>query len=90
MIDLMFRKNISRLDTIKFNNSAERESYFSSKSIVTIDSIYPPHFQNKIQFSIEDLSPSTKVNYLSLYYEGKYYYYFIDNINYINQGLYEL
>lgn len=90
MIDLMFIKNISRLDTIKFNNSAERESYFSSRSIVTIDSIYPPHFQNRIQFSIEDLSPSTKVNYLSLYYEGKYYYYFIDNINYINQGLYEL
>lgn len=90
MINLMFIKNISRLDTIRFENSDDRDNYFYDIASVSIDSIYPPHFQNRIQLSIEDLSPSTKVNYLSLFYEGKYYYYFIDDINYINEGLYEI
>ena len=90
MINLMFIKNISRLDTIRFENSDDRDNYFYDIASVSIDSIYPPHFQNRIQLSIEDLSPSTKVNYLSLFYEGKYYYYFIDDINYINEGLYEV
>lgn len=90
MINLMFIKNISRLDTIRFENSNDRDNYFYDIASVSIDSIYPPHFQNRIQLSIEDLSPSTKVNYLSLFYEGKYYYYFIDDINYINEGLYEI
>lgn len=90
MIKLMFIKNISRLDTIRFDSASQRDLYFNNMADVSIDALYPPHFQNKIQVSIEDLSPSTKVNYLSLYYENRYYYYFIDNINYINEGVYEL
>lgn len=90
MINLYYIENISRLDTLYFRNIQQQNTFFDSKLKTSLDVKFPPHFKNSIRFEISDLDLSTQVNYLSLYFNGKYYYYFIDGINYTNEGIYDI
>ena len=90
-IVLYYVNGISKIDTPYFSNESEQRAYFESNKFCEIDdSFCPSFFRNEIQVSSDDLVLSDKVNYLSLYYDGKYYYYFIDDIMYINEGLIRL
>lgn len=92
MITLFYIKGISRYDTPLFNSNIDQDNFFFEHIVISIEnSYYPPHYKNKIRITYEDLDiTKTSVNYLSLSYNGKYYYYFIDSVNYINDSVYEL
>ena len=87
MIKLYYVRGITRTDTPYFNTLVEQENYFNEKLIGSIDAIYPPHYQNTIQFSNEDLDFNTQCNYISLDFNGKTYYYFIDDMEYLAEDL---
>lgn len=93
-INLYYVEGISRIDTPSFNTKTQtgsiqdQESYFLTKLVKSIDStFYPPHYRNSIKFDQDDLEITDNINYLSLEYNGKTYYYFIDNIDYTSTGI---
>lgn len=96
-VTLYYVEGISRIDTPYFATKTtqasleKQEEFFTSKIVKTIQlSYYPPHYRNAIRFDEDDLTINDNVNYLSLDYNGKKYYYFIDNINYISESLIEV
>lgn len=93
-INLYYVEGISRIDTPSFNTKThvgtiqDQEEFFLTKLVKSIDStFYPPHYQNLIKFDKDDLEITDNVNYLSLEYNGKTYYYFIDSIDYTSTGI---
>lgn len=96
-INLYYVEGISRIDTPSFNTKThygtinDQKEFFLTKLVKTIDgSYYPPHYENLIKFDKEDLEITDNVNYLSLEYNGKFYYYFIDDIDYTSTGIISL
>lgn len=91
MINLYFIDGISVNDEPTFDTLALQATFFDSHLVQLVDTgFYPPHYINKIKLSVEDFNLKKQVNYLSLDYNNKIYYYFIDSINYINEDIYEL
>lgn len=91
MYKLVYIKGISRLDTLRFNSKQEQYNYFNSLSGVSIDEYYPPHFTNTIKLDISDVNYiEDKYNYLIITIKNKLYFYFIDDINYINEDVYNI
>ena len=93
-INLYYVEGISRIDTPSFNTKThvgtieDQEEFFLTKLVKSIDiSFYPPHYQNSIKFDKDDLEITDNINYLSLEYNGKTYYYFIDDIDYTSTGI---
>lgn len=88
---LVFIKGISRLDTWKFNSKEQQYDYFDGLPGEKIDDYFPPYYSNSIRLSFNDVDyTSSKYNYLLLYFNNKYYCYFIDGIKYINEDVYTL
>lgn len=91
MIKLYYVRGINRFDTPYFPTIYAQEDYFENKLVsIMSDSFYPPHYTNKINISIEDLSFNSQINYLSIEFQGKTYYYFIDQIRYVTEDLMEI
>lgn len=88
-ISLYYVEGINKEDTPYFSSKEAQESYFSTCVVAPVDDdgFYPPYYRNEIKLSTDNLSLNTKANYLSLFYEGKYYYYFINNCTYISQDV---
>lgn len=93
-INLYYVEGISRIDTPSFNTKThigtiqDQEEFFLTKLVKSIDmTFYPPYYRNSIKFDQDDLVITDNVNYLSLEYNGKTYYYFIDEINYTSTGI---
>lgn len=83
--------NISSVDTPYFSNITAQQQYFDSKIIKEIEtSFYPPYYHNEIKFDDSDVDVNTGVNYLSLTYKNKVYYYFVSGIDYISSGVVKL
>ena len=87
---------INREDTPVFSSRTRQISYFASRTKLVIDDgFYAPHFRDKIDLELELVTRPTgalydseiKWNYLSLDFNGKKYYYFIDKIEYINERI---
>lgn len=89
MIKLYYVEGISLLDTPYFSNINEQEEYFENKLVKTIqdNSFYPPYYRNQISIDSEDATFLTQFNYVSLEYQNKVYYYFIESISYDNEDL---
>lgn len=92
MIYLYYIKGISRLDTPVFDNENDQGYFFYDYRVYSpIEGFYVPHFQDTIQLAIgEHIDFDKSINYLSFDYNNKQYYYFIDSVKYINEGLLEL
>lgn len=90
MYKLYYIRGINRLDTPYFSTLQEQATYFESKKILEIDYIYPPHYRDTIDFDITDLDMKTQANYLSINFNNKTYYYFIDNVVYINEEMIQI
>lgn len=90
MYKLYYIRGINRLDTPYFSTLQEQATYFESKKILEIDYIYPPHYRDTIDFDITDLDMKTQANYLSIKFNNKMYYYFIDNVVYINEEMVQI
>ena len=88
-LNLYFVSGLNRVDTLYFDNLTEQENYFTNHVVTSIAdfSFYPPHYQNSIRLTTDDINFKSKVNYLSLTFNDKTYYYFIDNINYISEDV---
>lgn len=90
-INLYRVPNISRENTPHFTQRSQQGDYFANKLYKAIQaSYYPPHYANTITVDSDDFEPNAGVNYLSLRFNNKDYYYFIDSIEYINEDLYAL
>ena len=92
MYRLGFIQGYSRDNTIRFSTLNAQTNYFVSNvdnDLEFDDAYYPPHYTNKIKINVKDYSISN-VNFLMLNYNNKWYYYFIDQIKYINEYIAEL
>lgn len=91
-ISLFYVQGISRMDEPVFDTIAHQRAFFVSKRVASLEqAFYPPHYQDRIKLEIgADISLNEAVNYLSLSFAGKEYYYFIDNLVYINEGVLEI
>lgn len=91
MYRLHYVKGINAYDTLQFNSLSDQEDFFDDCVVGDpVDEYYPPLYKNRIKFAFDETSISSlQVNYLSLNYKSKTYYYFIDNINYIAEDLWE-
>ena len=96
-VTLYYVEGISRIDTPYFATKTSQASlikqqeFFDSHKVKTIElSYYPPHYRNTIKFETDDLGFKTQVNYLSLDYDDKTYYYFIDSVNYVSESIIEV
>lgn len=94
---LYYVEGISRIDTPYFATKtiqaslSKQEEFFDNHLVKTVElSFYPPHYYNSIRFEEEDLTIMDSVNYLALEYNGKRYYYFIDDVEYISETLIEV
>ena len=90
MIKLYYVRGINRYDTPYFANITAQEDYFEGKVISSLDAWYPPHYDNTIRLTSDDISFNKQINYLSLEFNGKLYYYFIDDIRYIDEDTLEI
>ena len=80
-------EGISNSDTPYFSDLEEQDRYFNDRLVKSIPmSYFPPFFTDSITFDDTDLSINTKINYLSIEYDGKVFYYFINSIKYTNAG----
>lgn len=96
-VKLYYIEGISRIDTPYFFSQgsqatlAKQQAYFETKRVLTLStSFYPPHYMNEIKFDIGDVDFTDTVNYLSLTFGDKDYYYFIDAIEYLNEAVIKL
>lgn len=89
MIELYYIRGINTYDTPLFNSYSQQRDFFDEHRIKTItdNSFYPPYYKNTINVSDDDVQFTTRFNYLSFTYLGRHYYYFIDKIEYITDGL---
>lgn len=91
---LVYIKGISRFDTWRFANKEAQYTYFNGfvgSNTYIVNDYFPPHYTNTIRFDKNEIDYASKnYNYLLLYFDNKYYCYFIDNINYINEDVFEL
>lgn len=92
MYRLLNVPGINTYDTLYFPTLAAQKQYFDSKVYgQPIDAYYPPLYSNVIKIQEENLTlDEFAVNYLSLEFNGKNYYYFITDIKYIAECIYEL
>lgn len=91
MITLYYVEGLSRVNQPCFDSIDEQLQFFDHCSVDTLsEGFYPPHYKNEIVVSNDDLDFRTKCNYLSILYNDKYYYYFIDNIEYISEDVIKL
>ena len=90
MIKLYYVRGINRYDTPYFPNITAQEDYFEGKVFSSLDAWYPPHYDNTIRLTSDDINFNRQINYLSLEFNGKLYYYFIDDIRYIDEDTLEI
>lgn len=87
-------EGISKTDTPLFSSLGEQDDYFSERIVADLDVYYPPYFENKIAIPSSGLQYNQlldlKVNYLSIDFKQKTYYYFIKNIEYITEDEYAI
>lgn len=88
-LKLYFVSGINRVDTPYFSSIEEQGKWFDNKKVATLEdfTFYPPHYQNNIRLTTDDIDFKSNINYLSLTYNDKVYYYFIDNITYISEDV---
>ena len=91
-ITLYYVPGINETDTPVFDTKANQELFFAECERKDIASgFYPPFFQNTITLSTADFNLTTTVfNYLSLEYDGKKFYYFVQSKSYVAEDLTEI
>lgn len=92
-LELFFITGINSTDTMYFENEEKQKQYFenhNSRILLNDFSFYPPHYKNTITLTNNDVDFKSKINYLRLTYNDKYYYYFIRNIIYVSEDVIKL
>lgn len=93
-INLYYIENISETDIPYFPTIEAMSSFMSSHLLTNAtgeENYYVPYYRNVIKMSKDTFNYDTHAcNYLSLYINGRTYYYFIDSIDYINEDCYAI
>ena len=93
MIHLMYVPGISRTD-IPVGSGSDAYDYLATRIIASINnSYYPAYYKDTIYIDRDDWDfQSTTINYLAIKTNDsdKTYYYFITDIRYVNESVYEL
>ena len=87
-LELFYINGINRTDTLYFENISAQERWFgfnNSRVVVDNFTFYPPHYNNILTLTTEDIDFNSKINYLRFDYNNKWYYYFIDSIEYVSE-----
>lgn len=91
---LYYIAGISHTDTPLFSSKVEQEEFFNRYVEASLDVFYPPYFTNKIEIPNSDVNYDDllnyNINYLSIDFKDKTYYYFIRNVTYISEDVYQL
>lgn len=90
MIKLGYIEGYNSYTEFKFNNANDRDNHFDNWVEYTIDAYYPPYYTNVIKIDISEVPQSSPINFVILVYNNKYYYYFVDHFNYVNEDIYEI
>ena len=91
MITLYYIKGITAVDEPCCTSLENQTAFFSKYKVQDVDAgFYPPHYRNEITLSNDDINFASTINYLSLDFNDKKYYYFIDDIEYISENVIKL
>lgn len=88
-------EGINRENTLDFDSvdiSGAREHYFSrlpTTKMIT-EAFYPPYYRNSIKVDRNDIDFTSKINYMYFEFDGRNYYYFIKDIEYINEDVIQI
>ena len=87
-IKLYYVDGISRENTPYFDSTLAQETFFDKCLVDTpANGFYVPHYQDNIEFAADNVWFARKINYLSILFGGKVYYYFIDTIDYVSEDV---
>lgn len=87
-LDFIYVPGIDDSNLLRFTSIANRNAYMASKIVKSITySFFPPKYSDAIKVDTTDINMNTVVNYLRFHWAGKYYYYFIDSTEYINEDV---
>lgn len=91
MYKIGYIEGYDSFNTMSFTNKTSQSTYFDNHTIVTIDAYYPPYYTNIIKLTRTDLDYTTnKFNFVVIIFNNIRYYYFVGDINYINEEVYEI
>lgn len=87
-INLAYVEGISDTNTPSFVAIQNKDDFFLAHRVHVVElSYYAPRYEDTIRISTEIVGMETKFNYLYFTFGTRTYYYFIDNITYINADL---
>lgn len=93
-INLYYIENISETDIPYFPTIEAMNSFMNAHLLTNAtgeENYYVPYYRNVIKMSKDTFNYDThSCNYLSLYINGRTYYYFIDSIDYVNEDCYAI
>ena len=85
-ISFCYIEGISAVDTPYFDTIEDQAFFFERHEVGYIDTtFYPPHYNNSIRVDVNDFNFNSEVNYVRFQYLNKWYYYFIESIEYLNE-----
>lgn len=90
MIKLGYIDGYNSYNEIKFNSANDRDAHFNGWVDYTIDAYYPPYYTNVIKLDKSEVPQTAPINFVILVHNSKWYYYFVDHINYVNEDIYEI
>lgn len=90
MIKLGMYAGYNSYNEMRFSNASARDNFFDSHVTYTIDAYYPPYYTNVIKIDKSEVPQTARINFVILVHDSKYYYYFVDHMNYINEDIYEI
>lgn len=91
MIKFGYLKGYNSYNVPAFQNASARDNFFDNiDNLVELDAYYPPYFTNVIKVLNSEVPQSQPFNFVILVHNNKYYYYFIDNIQYLDEDIYNV
>lgn len=90
MIKFGYLEGYNSINVPHFNDADTRDRAFDDYTEYDIDAYYPPYYTNVIKLDATEVPQSTPINFVILVHKDKYYYYFVDHFNYINEDIYEI
>lgn len=91
-INLSLIQGLSREDSLLFQSESEQKTFFvgTHPTTATYNAYFPPYYTNSIKLSRDDIDFTANYNYLWFDFDGLTYYYFIDEIVYVNEDVLQL
>ena len=90
MYKIGYIKGYDAFNTMHFADLSSQQAFFNNHTTITIDAYYPPHYTNVISVDSTQVPLTQQYNFVIIISNSRYYYYFINSIEYINEDLYNI